>query len=86
MTSIRMTACAEFLLMRAAVGSSVDYRLSPEHPFPAAVEAAHAAELAIDPTCLAVAGDSGGGSLRLLYVKRRKVPDSRLHFRCCCAP
>jgi epsilon-lactone hydrolase len=47
---------------------TLDYRLAPEHPYPAAVEDAQAAyrgllEQGIDPGQIALAGDSAGGGL-----------------------
>ena len=60
----------------------LDYRLAPEHPFPAAVEDATAAyrwllDQAIAPEHIVIAGDSAGGGLTvatLLALREARVP------------
>jgi acetyl esterase len=64
--------CRQLAAASAASVVSVDYRLAPEHKFPAAADdawaatrwiVAHAAELGLDAGRLAVGGDSAGGNL-----------------------
>ncbi|MFP3293528.1 MAG: alpha/beta hydrolase, partial [Nitrososphaeria archaeon] len=64
--------CRRLSTLSGAAVMSVDYRLAPEHKFPAAVHDAYdavvwageaAEELGVDPNAIAVAGDSAGGNL-----------------------
>lgn len=71
--------CVEMARRARCTVFSVDYRLAPEHPYPAALQdvsavlawvAERAGELDVDRTRLAVAGSSAGGALAASLAQR----------------
>lgn len=70
--------CRSLAAGAGCVVVSVDYRLAPEHRYPAAAEdcyaatqwcAAHAAELGADANRLTIGGDSAGGNLTAVVAQ-----------------
>ena len=75
---------------------SVDYRLSPEHKFPAAVDDVYqvlgwvhvnANALAVDRNRIALIGDSAGGNLAAVAaLKSKDVKGPNIYFQCLLYP
>jgi acetyl esterase/lipase len=78
------TFCSFLANQTGCIVVAVDYRLAPEHPFPAAPEDAltsyrwiqdHGNELGGDPGKIIVAGDSAGGGLSAVITHAMKRED-----------
>lgn len=70
--------CRHLAVLSSSAIVSVEYRLAPEHPFPAGLEDclaavswvhAHARELGIDAHRIGVGGDSAGGNLAAVVAR-----------------
>lgn len=85
--------CRELAFKTESIVVAVDYRLAPEHPYPAACNDCYAAvlwarsaisEYGGNPAKMAVAGDSAGGNLATvvtLMLRNQKKDEPRLRFQ-----
>jgi len=80
---------ANIAIASKARALTLDYRLAPEHPHPAAVEDAVAAYKwlingQVDPKHLAIAGDSAGGGLAIALLVSLRDKNIPLPAACVC--